>query len=331
MNKITVRLSSAAQRDAARAGLPAQRDQSYELPSTLVGVALDLGAVVAPDGAVVLDGYAAVEDAYRTESGGGGGYDGSLHARPASASDALAAIRAACDLAAATAVSHRRDAKAREEARVAEERAKAEKWAALPLAWRVSPQGVCTCTGAQDGKITGPLMYTGYTVVAHDTVRKYAPDAWAEAAAEFDRLRARIEARKAETEAKEREERDAWIAAHGSERLRLARECEFPCDAIYRDERLSKERPGWTWELHAPVGQTYGEEAPPRNPTLVPLQALRSARAAGIDATLVYVPRWTRDPDEKADRDGDVPLPGIYVLAATFLGRPIRRVVDWTA
>ena len=55
MNKVVITLSQVGQRAAARAGLPAQVIQEYELPQDLVAEALDLGAAVTAEGDVVLD------------------------------------------------------------------------------------------------------------------------------------------------------------------------------------------------------------------------------------------------------------------------------------
>jgi len=58
---ITYQLSHTAQRDAARAGLPAERLQEIPLPTDLIPQALDLGGEVAADGSVILSATSAVD------------------------------------------------------------------------------------------------------------------------------------------------------------------------------------------------------------------------------------------------------------------------------
>jgi len=73
-------------------------------------------------------------------------------------------------------------------------------------------------------------------------------------------------------------ERDAWIASHGSERLRLALELGL-ADAsagVYRDERLAAELAGsgWVW---AP--RTI-EISPAYNPSLLALRTFETVSKA---------------------------------------------------
>ncbi len=75
--------------------------------------------------------------------------------------------------------------------------------------------------------------------------------------------------------------RDAWIAAYGSERLRLALAHGLADQSlgVYRDERLAHELPGWSWadreleisDIHNPsldaLRTLAAVNGPPRNAT----------------------------------------------------------------
>lgn len=63
---------------------------------------------------------------------------------------------------------------------------------------------------------------------------------------------------RAERRAKEIE---AWAAAHGSDRLKQCVENGWECDAVYEDERLALEFPGWVWN-----DDTIPDLDEPRNP-----------------------------------------------------------------
>ena len=78
----------------------------------------------------------------------------------------------------------------------------------------------------------------------------------------------------AEAEAIETESRNAWIEAHGSDRLRrLARE-GIECRAVYRDEFIAFERPGWVAE-----DRVLGGSKKPRNAPTSALELLDEARS----------------------------------------------------
>jgi hypothetical protein len=100
---------------------------------------------------------------------------------------------------------------------------------------------------------------------------------------------------KAAKEAEEKERLD-WIAEHGSARLKLCVAHEIECEAIYRDERLAFERPGYEWYDGIP-GQCYD----PRNPPLAALEALEAERQTAPDAELVYYKI-----EEETDDGGEV-------------------------
>ena len=69
-------------------------------------------------------------------------------------------------------------------------------------------------------------------------------------------------------------EREAWVVVHGSERLRAALVLGLlaECDAVYCDERLAVERPGWEWEPESVEVQAL------RNPSVEQLSELAAAR-----------------------------------------------------
>lgn len=78
-------------------------------------------------------------------------------------------------------------------------------------------------------------------------------------------------------------ERDAWIAEHGSQRLRLAAQADLldECAAVYREERLQLDRPGW--RLDSSPGC---DESEIYNPSEQDLAALIAARADYPDSQI---------------------------------------------
>ena len=116
-----------------------------------------------------------------------------------------------------------------------------------------------------------------------------------EVQAECDRRNAeaaqRREAAKQEELARmEREaaERKEWIFAHGSDRLKRLVEENIEHTAVYLDERLAVERPGWRW-----TKDVRGDEDEPRNVPESALDLLDKARASvpedeRPDVELVY-------------------------------------------
>ena len=138
-------------------------------------------------------------------------------------------------------------------------------------------------------------------------------NARADAEARKERRLAEIETAKAQKEI----ERLTWIAAHGSERLKRCMEEEIEYEAIYKDERLAVERPGWIWTSNA-----VGEINDPRNPPVEAFAVLDEARKTVSDATLSY---WTveRDEDDYVGEDDDKYAWTGYVALSEFLGRMI--------
>lgn len=126
---------------------------------------------------------------------------------------------------------------------------------------------------------------------------------------------------KARQEAQAAEERAAWIEAHGSPRLKRLVAEGIEHDAVYRDERLALERPGWRWDRDVP-----GSADDPRNAPMSALELLDEARETDPDAELVY---WTVHEEDDEDDDGEPVMVRGYTCVAEFLGRRIvYRVAD---
>lgn len=90
-------------------------------------------------------------------------------------------------------------------------------------------------------------------------------------------------------------ERDAWIRAHGSERLRKCLDLGMVenCAGVYRDERLAHDYPGWVIDC-----KDTEEESEIRNPSLEALAALEEARKIDMGASLVKVRRKANEYDD---------------------------------
>lgn len=132
---------------------------------------------------------------------------------------------------------------------------------------------------------------------------------------------ARIAAEEAAKQAAAAEKR-AWIEAHGSQRLKRLLAEGIEHDAIYRDERLAHDCPGWTWEENiCGRGRKY-KISEPRNAPEEALDLLDRARQTVPDATLAYYIVY-RPARYDEDDDGDVIAERGYVAKADFLGRTI--------
>jgi hypothetical protein len=131
-----------------------------------------------------------------------------------------------------------------------------------------------------------------------------------------DRQEAEKKQAKADLEAAALAEVQAWADEHGSMRLRRCLEEGIECSAIYRDERLAVERPGWRWEVSVPGDQSY-----PRNPPAEAFDLLDQARQMDPEAQLV---RWTVERDDDDDQYDEEPYSKYsyqgYAATSTFLG-----------
>ena len=112
-------------------------------------------------------------------------------------------------------------------------------------------------------------------------------------------------------------EKRAWIEAHGSPRLKRLLAEGIEHDAVYRDERLAHDYPGWTWEEDI-CGEDGGEYrlCDPRNAPEEALDLLDRARKTVPDAALAYYIVYGNDDDDGIVERG-------YVAKADFLGRTI--------
>lgn len=92
--------------------------------------------------------------------------------------------------------------------------------------------------------------------------------------------------------------RGAWIAAHGSERLRkcLSLGLADECQGLYREERLALEAPGYVWD--PPGGRAY-EDSAVRNPTMAALAELERQRVRFPGAELLKI----RPPSDEEDNE----------------------------
>ena len=109
----------------------------------------------------------------------------------------------------------------------------------------------------------------------------------------------------------------AWIGNHGSDRLKSCVAEEIECDAIYRDERLAVDRPGWQW-----YQSVEGVTEEPRNPSAEAFDVLTEARKHDPKACLMwYHVDW--DKDDYCDDERSEYAHAGYVAAAEFLGRDI--------
>lgn len=117
----------------------------------------------------------------------------------------------------------------------------------------------------------------------------------AEQAASEAALNERVASEKARREA----ERDAWVAAHGSTRLRKALAGGYPCQRLYVVERAEQELPGYTVDFRDVAA--WEERA---NPTESALDEADRVKAAGLDISEAVV-RWlTVSPSNLGEDDG---------------------------
>ena len=114
-------------------------------------------------------------------------------------------------------------------------------------------------------------------------------------------------------------DRNKWIEAHGSDRLKNCVKEGIECEGIYRSERLAAERPGWNWS-----SWVAGEWDDPRNPPIRAFSLLAEAREFDPSAKLVW---WEvlKDADEiDPDDEGNSNYRWKgYAAVAEFLGREI--------
>ena len=117
---------------------------------------------------------------------------------------------------------------------------------------------------------------------------------------------------------------DAWIAEHGSARLKRLVVEGIEHDNVYLDERLAMERPGWAYEA-----DRQGEAKDVRNARQEGLDLLDEARKTDPAAKLVW---WVikhqhnadcREEDGYCDKSEETVEWKGYACVATFLGQDI--------
>jgi len=180
-------------------------------------------------------------------------------------------------------------------------------------------------------RLTKRFANLDWKVVAHPRGPLAPPEfgPWAaEAQAEADRRNAAIAELAKKTEAgneagkaRKRGEVEAWIRERGSERLLMILEEDLLDDsmAVYHDERLAAELPGWEWD-------DDGADKEIRNPSETALRALREARKeVGEIVSGLHLGYIWYDPDQD-DYDGSGR--GVVALQAEFLGRDVRKTVE---
>jgi len=163
------------------------------------------------------------------------------------------------------------------------------------------------------------------TIAAREQAQKWAE----EYDREEDEFREKKEAReeeeeraKAAAQAAFRAEAEGWIRGLGSERLHAILD-EGLLDgslALYRAERLVTDRPGWIYDSNWCGGDVEHRDI--RNPSMAALEALREAKAAGIEAELKWAHHGDSDDYEYGDQLKYIREP---ILVATFLGRRIVK------
>ncbi|MDO8597528.1 MAG: hypothetical protein Q7R45_13005 [Sulfuricaulis sp.] len=202
-------LSLKGQEQEIRAGRSGVKERIYTLIPELVEEALDLGASIDEEGFVNL--Y----------------YHEKLDICPASASeilDLIAVKKARIEIERLKLAERDAEKRAKSEAEVAahqaQKQALCKTWAALPLAHRVSVQGLGTCRPLDsDASYAGPLYPTGAVVYDRADLKLYVPAAYAEAEIERQRLLAEVRAAEKAAEEAEIERTKGWLAEHAPEHV----------------------------------------------------------------------------------------------------------------
>lgn len=266
-HRIVVHLSQEAQRDCALAGRPMPDEVEFLLAPEDFAPALAAGAVVRPDGSVELVSS-------RRE-------DLRLPRVPESGADAVA-------LYSTTLL----------EAKIERVR----QWLADPWHWdrsglrdvdvdglpeelRVEIEAVKRRCQAEIAEREARIFVEREALVSAYEAGGERPDVqyhWAQ----DHRQRCRAEERRRDEERANvmRAERDVWIEAHGSERLRtMVRLGIGAVDRLYEQERLALERPGWH------VQRASEEERDRTFPSIDELAELEAARELDPDVELVWL------------------------------------------
>jgi len=233
---ITVTLTPDAQRAALLAGQPAAKTQTYDVPADLIPRLLGLPWTMVDDGGsascvvpprVGYDGSVTQPDGTPPKPDWTGCFwygtaaEGAASIRPC---DAYEAILHAEDLASAaweTVLAVRAKAVEDRDLQEAESRREAAEWAALPLVHRARPSGVGFCVPTDAGTgYAGPLSTTGRSVYDVKALQRLVPEAYAEAEAEVERLRAEVKEARQAAEAARLARLRSLAIKHGSQNAR---------------------------------------------------------------------------------------------------------------
>jgi hypothetical protein len=167
---------------------------------------------------------------------------------------------------------------------------KAEKWCALPIESRPLSPYYTFLSDTQDAP-------EGLLEKVNRACKERREWEQAERQRQQEKMDARRAAREREAQEKHRSMVE-WVRAHGSERLRKCVEEGIECRAIYYDERLAHEMPGWRWDTWEGL-----ESDTPRNPPLSALQLLEDAQKSSPDVELRYIRLEHDDDDDNFDED----------------------------
>lgn len=218
------------------------------------------------------------------------------------------------------------DARREEERRAQrdEERARAEAWAALPLAWRATADGVATCRPTLSRTdYHGPLAISGCVVISIGTLAEHVPAALAEAKSEARRL---DEARGAESRARVEAQKNAlraWAMARGSDRLRALIEEDFSWEGVAEDEFFAANTPHGFLVANDMPGDDWSRKERTK-PALEEIQALRSLRrdCEGSNGVLSTPALEYAIATYEADEDGEKPDPEKFPMLSVTITAP---------
>jgi hypothetical protein len=117
---------------------------------------------------------------------------------------------------------------------------------------------------------------------------------------------------RADADAEYAAERAGWIAANGSERLKLAAARGYKHDAVYRDERLAQELPEFVGVLprESQVREAINPSAEALEAESEVLEEVESGRFGNVDVRIIWLQTFETPPG-----------PGEYLQIKGYLGR----------
>lgn len=120
------------------------------------------------------------------------------------------------------------------------------------------------------------------------------------------RLQAEVTQRKLREQLKKdqiAEQRKAWIAAYGSERLKKCQAHGYSCSRLYWQERAQKEFPGWSLDYNESA--TYEDRSGPSLAALTLLEQLQQEHD-GSEIKIVWLVTGPSSDPEGEDRDTEL-------------------------